>query len=666
MIKFLIKSIACLGFWAVLVALPICVEAADTDPASSVPLASLPADDGRDASFLPPPSFDQGSVPPDTKVSKPPAVVAAPIIIAPAAPLAVLPAPMPAPIPPSAIPTLVSPPAASVQTSSAPVKSLEAAKLVESATLGDINPESIGLFSANQGGLGAAMWKGTSRSLVDSLLSSVNLPTLSPALNNLAQRFLLTTADVPDGSTASTSSSLTSTRLNLLLQLGDVADAWKFAHLAKPEQIDDATLQNIVEAALLTSQRTDVCAELPDMSKNRTKVDWQESLVVCQLIGKDTKAAQLTLDLMHTQNVKDETFFYLAERNVMASAKELPRQLTPLKPLTLALLQLSDLPVRAEVYAHPEAKLMSALLATKTKDDNARLALAERAGDRGIISAADLEAIYASIVFPAEAIANASNSTETGAHLRALMYQAAVQEKAPEKRVIFAVKFVQGSTAAELNGVQGHVLGDMIGTIAPADIYNATSGIIAKIYILSGNPQASLEWLKQARHAAIGIPDVAAELQNLWPLMVFTGLETDAEYSKDLGKWIDGALKTADPKDDNHILRSHAGSILLLLDAAGFAVPEEDWAKVVSVPNFERHPVPPPLLLERLRSAGTASHMGEAVMLSLLLLGGNVDDPSFTSTLAVIRSLRLVGLNADAVALAKEAAALILASSNKS
>ena len=64
-------------------------------------------------------------------------------------------------------------------------------KPVEAAALSDINPESIGLFSATEGGLGAGMWKGTSRDLVERLLPDLNLPTFSPTLNNLAQRLFL-------------------------------------------------------------------------------------------------------------------------------------------------------------------------------------------------------------------------------------------------------------------------------------------------------------------------------------------------------------------------------------------------------------------------------------------------------------------------------------------
>lgn len=281
------------------------------------------------------------------------------------------------------------------------------------------------------------------------------------------------------------------------------------------------------------------------------------------------------------------------------------------------------------------------------------------------MTAAELEAVYGSIVFKPEVIANAVNSTEAGSRLHALLYQAAIQEKAPEKRIALSVKFLQSMTTAGLNGVEAQVLGDMIGTVQAAESYNSVSASVARIYLMAGNSQAADEWLKQAQQASASMPSVAIELQDYWPLVVLSGLSTDSDYIQTFGKWLDAMLKTPDPKNDNRAQREQAGSILLLFDAAGFAVPEEDWAKVITLPVTEKHTVPSAVLLERLQAASNTGRRGETVLYSLLLCGGNVDEPSFLATLAVIRALRLTGLTADASMLARETAALILASSGK-
>lgn len=157
------------------------------------------------------------------------------------------------------------------------------------------------------------------------------------------------------------------------------------------------------------------------------------------------------------------------------------------------------------------------------------------------------------------------------------------------------------------------------------------------------------------------MPNVGADLQMIWPSTVFVGLEPDGDFARDLGVWLAAALATTDPKADNRAQRDQAGAILLLLDADGFAVPQEDWIKVLGAPVFEKRFEAPALLLESLRSASKDAHRGEVVLLSLLLSGGNAGELSLPVTLAVVRALRLAGLTADAAALARQSAALILA-----
>jgi hypothetical protein len=102
-----------------------------------------------------------------------------------------------------------------------------------------------------------------------------------------------------------------------------------------------------------------------------------------------------------------------------------------------------------------------------------------------------------------------------------------------------------------------------------------------------------------------------------------------------------------------------AQAVLLLLDADGFAVPDDAWAKVADAPEFEKRINAPVFLLERLRATGITNRRGEAVLDSLLAVNGGNDIPLATG-LPIIRTLRQVGLTADAANLAKELAAEML------
>ncbi len=544
----------------------------------------------------------------------------------------------------------------SIPAPAAPEKSTVVATPVESGgELQGIDPDSIGLLTAEGGGLGAAMWQGTPLELVDRLLSSLTLPTVSPTLNGLAQRFLLTTANVPEGPKAS-DQSLTAMRVEKLVMLGDAADAWNLAMLAKQGQIDEITLRLVAESALVSSASKDVCEKLPGIIKNYTSPEWQKSLIVCQLRANDTKGAQLALEVLHSQGVRDEIFFQLAEHNILNHVKSLPRQLTPLKPLNLALLRIIDPPLPAEVYAHPDAGIIPELLKAKAHDEGARLALAERAAAREIISSADLTTVYRSLTFAPDDLNNPRGNNEAPAHLRARLYQAAMQEKSFPKKFNDAGAFMQSLDAASLNGAAARAMADMISNIPPSGDYAAYSVMAMRIFILAGKPNEALGWLNAAKQSAAAAPNMNIQLKDPWPIIVLAGIESDGDYGKAFPGWLDDALKNAD-----QARREQIGNLLMLFEAAGFSVPEEAWAHVVGQASGERKSIPPsPLLLDRLRMAGKTNRRGEAVLLALAIADNGSNEISLLPVIETVRALRLIGLTADALALARETASVLL------
>jgi hypothetical protein len=521
---------------------------------------------------------------------------------------------------------------------------------VESGTLNDINPESIGLLSTADGGLGTNLWKGTTRTLIERIAPALELPTASPTLNNLAYRLFASTTSAPDGVFATSNQSLTAMRAEKLVKLGHAQEAWKLILLAKPELVDDATLRKVAEANLASANANEICSKLPELMKAHTDAEWQKLQFVCQFQANDLKAAQLTLDILHTQNVKDDIFFSLAEKNILGAAKSLPRQLTPLTPLTLAILRHLDQPLRNELYAKSDASLIKELLKTKSLEDKAKLELADRAAARGLIDAETLGNIYAGVAFPPESLSTAITSKETGARLRALLYQAALQEKIPQSKIADTIAFMQSGDAA-LSGSIAQLAASLVADIVPAKEFNSGSDQMVLINAVAGKSDKAMAWLQVAHTATIGMPAITTGLQTLWPILAVSGYVSDKDYAQDMAAWLDTALKNSDARAGRKI----AASVLLLLDADGFSVPDDAWVKVTDTPEFEKHlTLASPLLMERLRAAGQNNRRGEAIMYSLVAVNGGNDIP-LSMSLGVIRALRAVGLTADAATMTREA-----------
>ncbi len=535
---------------------------------------------------------------------------------------------------------------------------------VESGTLPAINPASIGLLTAQDGGLGSGMWANTSYDLVAQLLPALRLPTSSPALNDLARRLLLTTASAPDGAPVLESSPLTGWRIEKLIALGDSADAWALAKLADSGQAGHAALRRAAEYGLVNGLSDDICAKLPSFIKTQShEMDWQKLLLICQLHSKDAKAAQLSLDLLRSQGVKDDILFPIAERNILGESNQLPRRLTPLKPLVLALLRMANLPLRNELYAHPDAALISEVLKAPAEDESSRLALAERAAAAGLITADELAGAYNARPFSTEELASAAQGKGTGASLRALLYQAAAQEKNPQTRIAEIVRFSQSMSPTDAGGVMPVLLARLLDGVQPAPDYNLSSTAIARLLILAGKVDTAHLWIRQAQEASAALPGVAADLQALWPFMAFAGLEADTTFAAHCMAWLDFMLAApSSPEGSPNVESRHAAlSLLLLLHANGFTVPESAWARVIEAPVFEKKISPPVFFLERLREAGAAGRKAETVLLGLLAASDEKSVP-FASALETIRALRLAGLPQDAARLARETALSVLPS----
>ncbi len=531
---------------------------------------------------------------------------------------------------------------------------------VAAKPLAQIDPEAIGLLAQESGGLGASVWKDTSRLLVDKLLPAVGLPTASPTLNDLARRLLLTTAAVPETVEGyKPPRSLTSLRVEKLLSLGAVQEAWEMSRLVEPTRLDAITLRLLTEAAIIGSNSEKVCEKVPAFMAANTKsgetgIEWQKALIICKMRAKDDGAVQLGVDLLREQGAKDDIFLSLMSRNILGGVKTLPRQLTPLRATTLAALRQIDLPLPPELYARPEAALIPELLLTKGTDDNARLALAERAAAQGIGATGQLASAYKSAVFTPEEIAGANASTEKTPRSRALAYQAAFHEQSPQKKIELIERMLENVAPDMLTGGLSSLAADGLEAIVPSTDYNTVSARMARLMALAGRTDKAMAWLKIVEDVKDRLPDVGKLYAHDWPLFVLSGLVPDGDYAAGLKKWLEVAL-TANETATDREQRERTGRILLILSASGYAVPDEIWTRVIEAVPASKQLVAAPLLTERLNVAARAERKGETVLLSLLVAGDGAEKTPLPVLADVLRALRQTGLKAEALSLSREA-----------
>ncbi|MDD3371377.1 MAG: hypothetical protein PHE27_06075, partial [Alphaproteobacteria bacterium] len=439
---------------------------------------------------------------------------------------------------------------------------------------------------------------------------------------------------------------LTSLRVEKLVAFGAAGQAWALAKQADQRLVSDSARRAAALNAFLGGDEA-VCGQVADSFKIRSSRDWQKLMIVCRLQARDNKAAQVALDILRSENGRDKLFLSVADRNILGSSKTLPAALSPTDPEVLALLQMTGLGLPESFFARADLSDARALLRVPARDDAVRLRLAERAAERGLIGAADLESVYRAAKFPDAAFAAPLASAEKEARLRALLFQAADRQKDPVQKTALVAAFVRSASAPFLNGA-GDVVARMLGDVAADPSMAKDAAVLARVYMLSG-AKAARDWVDLARDNAL----CADEMRRFWPQFVLAGLVKDRAYASDFSKWFSASMKVSDAR----AVRESIAPTLLLLDASGREVPDAAWQAVYDAAGGEEKISLSPLLFERMLAASAAHRRAETVLMAAVLTKGT--EVSLTASIGVVSALREAGLETEAAAFARETAAVL-------
>jgi hypothetical protein len=151
----------------------------------------------------------------------------------------------------------------------------------------------------------------------------------------------------------------------------------------------------------------------------------------------------------------------------------------------------------------------------------------------------------------------------------------------------------------------------------------------------------------------------AALRDHLAPLARLSGQLPDNQWNeKQLDNWWKGEIEASEKKSiDFNIIYNRATLLYNLLEALGDRVPDRRWEALLETGPQASTVMPPPVLWRMLNQAVGDVKLAETVLLSLLMLGDS--GPTRINPIAlrqVVVSLRLIGLDSDARALALEAA----------
>lgn len=565
-------------------------------------------------------------------------------------------------------------------------------------TLGDIDANSVGVLDAANGGFGVAMWRGTSRSLVEKLLPALPAAPRTGVGRVLMRRLLLSAAETPAGAVGKNIPSLVAMRVARLLAQGDLSAAQSLLRVVPQRVEEEAVLRARAEVALLLNDNAGACALVSGRLGRSPVTFWRQAQVFCQLLSGDGAGAQIGAGLLQEQGVEDPGFYALARRLGNEKGVAIAGMEKPL-PLHVAMMRAARVQVPGAIVAEADAAVLRAVAVSPNADLETRLEAAERAEARGALDTETLRQLYLSVNFTPDELSSALSAAKklSGPRGRALLYRALRNQK------VAAAQAEIMAGALRLARAQGRVgtavrvfLPQLAGIEASEDLAWFAADAGAALYAF-GESAVAAKWLELARSKGESAGTASGDGAKapppaavLWPFAALAALPHEApEGENTAAKRAEGEATEADGTngqavavkplaepdagadgfDENAYMAwwqamdaigaearaRRAVLILSALEALGARVGDAPWTALISV-SGESTVLPAPGLMAALSRAAAAGRVGETVLLSLTALGDTAPGKLDTRVLVpVMHALRAVGLGDSARALALEA-----------
>lgn len=544
-----------------------------------------------------------------------------------------------------------------------------AAPLIEVSRPPPIATESVGLFDASQARLPhGPVWDSSRRDVVERLIALLPRANGSMPARDLAKRLLSVSGrppvDPPAADTPaekpSKSRSWVGLRAATLLGLGDSEAAANLARQVPSRLEDDDLARVMLDATLAAYDNSGACTLIRSRIDRLSDTYWQKTFIFCQALANEHGRAQLGLTLLREQNTPDDPAFARLLAALGGDTRSAVGPVPEATPLHLAMLRAARQNVPPELANGSDPLLLRMIATTPNAAAEPRLIAAERAEAFGSLSSEALAQLYDSVAFTPEQL-NSSLSFaqgDRGPRGRAVMYRAA---KAQTVGVARAEALQRSWKLARERGGYAtavRVSLPLLVEMPPSQELAFFAGDAVRALLFAGKLEDAQRWRTLLRAEAMAGNEAAATGEALvWPLLWLADAEERKTDKTPLAARF-ATWRQAQEKADAAASRGRAALLAALIVSSGERPdPGMITALLPSTLARENAPMPNLGLWLGVGAALESGRIAETALFALDMLGpeGAAGAAPHTAAL-VLDALRAAGLDADARALAVEAA----------
>lgn len=523
---------------------------------------------------------------------------------------------------------------------------------IEVQALGSPDGPPVGLLGPTNGGLGADIWSGSPRALIEDLLARLPLATPVPSVRRLARRLVLTKADAPVGEAPH---AFQTVRVEALRDAGLVDDAGALA--AQVRLKDDPEFARVQADAILLAERTiDACSDATLARLSNADAFWIQLRAYCYAVAGQGDMLDLTRNVMKAEGTDDPAFENLLNDALTHKAAD-PGEMHDPTALDVFLLRLVGLPVSPGLAA--KFGLSASVLALRDAKNppNARADAAEQVLHSGAVSPVELSVVADAQIFTPAQLATAQTSSADLPFFagQALIRQAAAHETHPEAKAALLFAALERTENAGLLPVAAGLQESVAASLKPITAMRLQAGLITRALLLAGNPDAAERWrdiLDPDNDA--DRPLAAALAVELYLAAPNSGRAVRAQQAL---SWLAQNAVSLQPLGGPEMQR-YGALATGLYHALGEVLPPDAGAQIAPLANTEwpgRRVAE--LVVKRLAKArGEPGRKGEALLTILDAIGAaGPGDLAPNATVELVRALKAEGEPEAAHALARDA-----------
>ena len=518
--------------------------------------------------------------------------------------------------------------------------------------LKEIDVNTIGTMTKDDGGLSYDMWAGSKRNIIQDYLKNIPINKQSDLAIELFKKILLSNADVPESENDNVDFLLI--RINKLIELGDFDNAKLLIDLISEIDNEEILIKK-TEINLSLNNFDLVCS---DIEKNRTKYKknlfWRKVEIFCQILNGKINKANLSLSLLKEEkNFNDENFLKIID-SLIYKEEINDENLIDLNLLNLAMTRVANINIKDGYLLKDEPLFLTMIYRMPNVPIKLRIEAIEKSKKLLNLPIETIEEIYNSYdLEEKDKKIPLDDNILLGFETQAILFQMAITEDDQEKKAKIIKKSLE---LASINGnlvlISKLNLNSLL-EIKPSKNLAWFASYVIRSLLISDKIEEAIKWYEVLKKEKDKNTELFKDFIELWVIIEFYNLKNKELEYKNISQ--NALLKSINKfqLQNNSLEFDTLG--FYILESFGVKINPEFWLINIENQEIESKQLPNSSLISLLKYSSKNNKIGETILLILMSLNDknfNQLHPFFLQI--VISSLNQIGLQEKAFDLVME------------